>query len=69
MCDIRIDAQSKFADVATAGINIKDEMFGIDWRIPADKAILSEKDLRHANLLDGPLDFDFNDNLYPEFSK
>lgn len=52
-----------------AGINIKDEMFGIDWRIPADKAILSEKDLHHANLLDGPLDFDFNDNLYPEFSK
>ena len=52
-----------------AGINIKDESFGIDWRIPAEKVILSEKDLRHANLLDGPLDFDFNDNLYPEFSK
>ena len=52
-----------------AGINIKDEMFGIDWRIPADKAILSEKDLSHANLMDGELDFDFNDNLYPEFSK
>ncbi len=52
-----------------AGINIKDESFGIDWRIPAEKAILSDKDLRHANLLDGPLDFDFNDNLYPEFSK
>ena len=52
-----------------AGINIKDESFCIDWRIPAEKAILSEKDLRHANLLDGPLDFDFNDNLYPEFSK
>ena len=52
-----------------AGINIKDESFGIDWRIPAEKAILSEKDLRHANLLDSPLDFDFNDNLYPEFSK
>ena len=52
-----------------AGINIKDESFGIDWRIPAEKAILSEKDLRHANLLDGPLDFDFNDTLYPEFSK
>lgn len=52
-----------------AGINIKDESFGIDWRIPAEKAILSEKDLRHANLLDGPLDFDFNNNLYPEFSK
>ncbi len=52
-----------------AGINIKDESFGIDWRIPSEKAILSEKDLRHANLLDSPLDFDFNDNLYPEFSK
>ncbi len=52
-----------------AGINIKDESLGIDWRIPAEKAILSEKDLRHANLLDGPLDFDYNDNLYPEFSK
>ena len=52
-----------------AGINIMDKMFGIDWRIPADKAILSEKDLCHANLMDGELDFDFNDNLYPEFSK
>ena len=52
-----------------AGINIKDESLGIDWRIPAEKAILSEKDLRHANLQDGPLDFDYNDNLYPEFSK
>lgn len=52
-----------------AGINIMDNSFGIDWRIPADKAILSEKDLKHANLLDGTLDFDYNDNLYPEFSK
>ena len=54
---------------ADAGINILDGSFGIDWRIPAEKAILSEKDLRHANLLEGELDFDYSDNLYPEFSK
>jgi len=54
---------------ADAGINIKDDSLGIDWRLPAEKAILSEKDLRHANLLESVLDFDFNDNLYPEFSK
>ena len=54
---------------ADAGINILDGSFGIDWRIPSEKAILSEKDLRHANLMDGKLDFDYSDNLYPEFSK
>ena len=30
---------------ADGGINIKDESLGIDWRIPLEKAILSEKDL------------------------
>ena len=54
---------------ADAGINILDGSFGIDWRIPSEKAILSEKDLRHANLMYGELDFDYSDNLYPEFSK
>ena len=54
---------------ADAGINILDGSFGIDWRIPSEKAILSEKDLRHANLMDGKLDFYFSDDLYPEFSK
>lgn len=29
------------------GISILDESLGIDWRIPKDKAILSEKDTRH----------------------
>lgn len=42
---------------ADAGINIKDESLGIDWRIPVEKAILSAKDLRHANLSDAPHDF------------
>ena len=49
---------------ADGGINIKDESFGIDWRIPMEKAILSEKDLKHAYLKDAVLDFDINDKLY-----
>ena len=49
---------------ADGGINIKDETLGIDWRIPVEKAILSEKDLKHACLKDAVLDFDINDKLY-----
>ena len=49
---------------ADGGINIKDESLGIDWRIPMEKAILSEKDLKHACLKDAELDFDINDKLY-----
>ena len=49
---------------ADGGINIKDELLGIDWRIPVEKAILSEKDLKHACLKDAVLDFDINDKLY-----
>lgn len=30
-----------------AGISILDKSLGIDWRIPADKSILSDKDTRH----------------------
>ena len=34
------------------GINILDESLGIDWKIPMDKAILSEKDTKHPLLKD-----------------
>ncbi len=37
---------------ADDGISILDQSLGIDWRIPADKAILSEKDTKHLNLKD-----------------
>ena len=37
---------------ADAGISILDESLGIDWRIPMDKAILSDKDTRHGMLAD-----------------
>lgn len=36
---------------ADAGINIKDENLGIDWRIPVEKAILSARDLKHPYLV------------------
>lgn len=35
---------------ADGGINILDETLNIDWRIPTDKAILSEKDTKHPLL-------------------
>lgn len=37
---------------ADAGISILDNSLGIDWRIPVEKAILSEKDTRHELLRD-----------------
>ena len=46
------------------GISIIDNSLGIDWRIPTDKAILSEKDTKHALLKDFESPFDININLY-----
>ena len=37
---------------ADGGINILDDALGIDWHIPTDKAILSEKDTKHPLLKD-----------------
>lgn len=34
------------------GISILDESLGIDWQIPTDKALLSDKDTRHPLLKD-----------------
>lgn len=41
-----------YAPQADGGISILDSSLGIDWRIPTDKALLSEKDLRHPLLRD-----------------
>lgn len=35
---------------ADAGISILDESLGIDWLIPLEEAVLSEKDTRHPLL-------------------
>lgn len=36
----------------------------IDWRLPAEKVILSEKDRHHSRLKDADWLFDFNEKLY-----
>lgn len=56
-----------YAPAADGGINIKDESLGIDWQIPVENAVLSEKDLKHLCLADFDSPFDYNENLYPEF--
>ena len=44
---------------ADGGISILDDTLGIDWRIPTDKAILSEKDMHHCMLRDFESPFTF----------
>ena len=53
-----------YAPQADGGILIKDEGLGIDWMIPTDKAILSEKDMKHELLKDFDSPFDYNVDLY-----
>lgn len=56
-----------YAPQADGGISIADESLGIDWKIPADKILLSEKDKLHACLKDFDSPFTIDMDLYPEF--
>ena len=49
---------------ADGGISILDDSLGIDWKIPTEKANLSEKDTKHALLKDFDSPFDINVPLY-----
>lgn len=53
-----------YAPQADGGISILDVSLGIDWRIPTDKALLSDKDTKHALLKDFNSPFDYNVSLY-----
>lgn len=55
-----------YAPQADGGISIQDQSLGIDWRIPAERALLSEKDLKHPALCDFDSPFDINVNLYEQ---
>lgn len=55
-----------YAPQADGGINILDDSLDIDWRIPTDKAILSEKDTKHACLKDFDSPFSITEDLYKE---
>lgn len=56
-----------YAPQADGGISVKDESLGIDWKIPTEKALLSEKDTLHECLKDFDSPFSIDMNLYPEF--
>lgn len=51
---------------ADGGISILDDSLGIDWHIPTDKAILSEKDTKHPLLknFDTPFGGKTNSKIY-----
>lgn len=51
---------------ADDGISILDASLGIDWKIPTDKAILSEKDTKHELFKDFDSPFCIDMNLYIE---
>ena len=53
-----------YAPQADGGISILDDSLGIDWQIPIDKALLSEKDLKHALLKDFDSIFSIDMDLY-----
>ena len=48
-------------------VSIVDSSLSIDWKIDADKALLSEKDAKHALLKDFNSPFSIDMDLYPEF--
>lgn len=56
-----------YAPQADGGISIKDESLDIDWKIPTENALLSEKDMKHELLKDFDSPFVYGENLYPEF--
>ena len=49
---------------ADGGISILDDSLGIDWRIPTEKTILSEKDTKHPLLKDFDSPFDIKVDIY-----
>lgn len=49
-----------YAPQADDGISILDQSLGIDWRIPVERAILSEKDTKHQLLKDFDSPFKYN---------
>lgn len=53
-----------YAPQAEGGINILDESLDIDWRIPTDKAILSDKDTKYECLNDFESPFSITEDLY-----
>ena len=56
-----------YAPQADGGISIKDDSLGIDWCIPIENALLSEKDTRGNLLKDIDNPFEIEVDLYTKF--
>ena len=56
-----------YAPANDGGVSMVDDSLGIDWRIPVEKALLSEKDTKHDLLKDFDSPFSIDMNLYPDF--
>lgn len=55
---------SFYAPQSEGAIAWNDPALGIDWRIPADKVVLSEKDKHHPLLKNAEWLFNYNEDLY-----
>lgn len=55
-----------YAPQADGGISIMDDTLSIDWQIPIEKAILSEKDINNLCLKDFNSPFDYGMNFYED---
>lgn len=55
-----------YAPQSEGAIAWNDPDLGIDWKVPADRIILSEKDTNHPQLKDADWLFDFNKDLYKQ---
>ena len=53
-----------YAPQADGGVSILDTSLGIDWHIPTDKALLSEKDTKHEFLANFDTPFSIDEPLY-----
>lgn len=53
-----------YAPESEGAIAFDDPALGIDWRIPTDKILLSDKDRNHKRLAEAEGLFDYNTDLY-----
>jgi len=53
-----------YAPQAEGSVAWNDPDLAIDWRIPADKVLLSEKDRHHSRLKEAEWLFDYGESLY-----
>lgn len=56
---IKTDIDDFYRPESDGGINILDDSLGIDWKIPTDKVILSDKDKKHPLLKDFKTSFKY----------